>query len=365
MEDQDKTKDQLIDELRLHQIELEMQNEELKKSQDELEKSRDKYNDLYNFAPTGYLTVSNAGMIEEANLRAVQLLGVPRLSLIGRPIDRFISSEDGDVFYLHRRSCLDQQVRQTCEIRMVKGDGTVFFAQLESVAVVQDNEQPVQLRISIIDLTERKRMEKELEVREEKFRSIFENSLNSIVLAAPDGRILDANDAACQMFGRTRQELCEVGRDGVVDVTDSRLPAALEIAQREGKWRGELNHKRRDGTTFPAEAAVKTFPDSAGQDRVVVVTHDLTYRKGIESALLKSQERLELALEGADLGLWDLDLGTDRFFLGKRITEIAGYVFDEMEPTLESWLGLIHPDDRPQVEDHSNRVLKGFKTSLS
>ncbi len=80
----------LLQELRVHQIELEMQNEELHRTQVELESSRERYFDLYDLAPVGYVTLSEQGLILEANLTAATLLGVARGALVKRPLPRFI-----------------------------------------------------------------------------------------------------------------------------------------------------------------------------------------------------------------------------------------------------------------------------------
>ncbi len=80
----------LVYELDTYQIELELQNEELRLSQHELLESRDQYNDLYDFAPVGYLTISNKGLIFEANLTAAEMLGVERRFLSKQPFSNFI-----------------------------------------------------------------------------------------------------------------------------------------------------------------------------------------------------------------------------------------------------------------------------------
>jgi PAS domain-containing protein len=87
---------QTLHELRVHQIELEMQNEELRRAQVELDAARARYFDLYDLAPVGYCTLSEPGLILEANLTAATLLGVPRGALVKQPISRFILPEDQD-----------------------------------------------------------------------------------------------------------------------------------------------------------------------------------------------------------------------------------------------------------------------------
>ena len=90
---------QVLHELRVHQIELEVQNEELRRAQAELEASRARYFDLYDLAPVGYFTVSEQGLILEANLTAAGLLGVPRAALVNKPLTRFIVRGDQDIYF--------------------------------------------------------------------------------------------------------------------------------------------------------------------------------------------------------------------------------------------------------------------------
>ena len=96
-----------LHELQVHQIELEMQNEELRRTQEELEASRARYFDLYDLAPVGYFTLSEQGLILEANLTAARLLGVARGALVKQPLSRFILPEDQDIYYLHRKELLE------------------------------------------------------------------------------------------------------------------------------------------------------------------------------------------------------------------------------------------------------------------
>ena len=132
---------QLLHELRVHQIELEMQNEELRRTQEELEASRARYFDLYDLAPVGYFTLSEQGLILEANLTAATILDVPRGALINQPLTQSIVPEDQDIYYLHRKQLFETGAPQTCELRMVRQEARVsqFWARLESI-VVQDEE---------------------------------------------------------------------------------------------------------------------------------------------------------------------------------------------------------------------------------
>jgi PAS domain S-box-containing protein len=152
----------LIHELRVHQIELKMQNDELRRTQAELDATRQRYFDLYNLAPVGYFVLSHDGRILETNLTGANLLGVVRGQLIKQPITRFIFEEDQDVYYLHRRQLLTTGKTSTCELRMVKTDGTTFWVRL--TATTQDPSTSVDhgtdgvplSRVVLTDISEQK-----------------------------------------------------------------------------------------------------------------------------------------------------------------------------------------------------------------
>ncbi len=152
---------QMLHELQVHQIELEMQNEELRRVQAELEASRVRYFDLYDRAPVSYCTLSEKGLILEANLTTVSLLGVPRGKLVRQPITRFILPENQDIYYLQHRQLLKTGEAQTCELRMARKDGTQFWAHMDATLVEDADGLPVS-RVVISDITERKLAEEAL-----------------------------------------------------------------------------------------------------------------------------------------------------------------------------------------------------------
>jgi formate hydrogenlyase transcriptional activator len=153
----------LVEDLHIHQIELEIQNEELRRAQSDLEASRDRYSDLYDFAPVGYVTISEKGFILQANLSCVAMLGVERSSLIKKPFSRFVKKEDQDIFYRHRKTLFKSNAKQVCELKLVKNDRTQFHAQLESVAVKDTKGDIGQIRTTITDIHKRKLAEEALQ----------------------------------------------------------------------------------------------------------------------------------------------------------------------------------------------------------
>ncbi len=147
----------VLHELRVHQIELEMQNEELRRTQAELDSQRARYFDLYDLAPVGYLTVSDKGLIVQGNLTAAALLGAPRSNLAGRPFSQFILKEDQDTYYLRLKQLNETSEPQAVELRLLKKDGTAFWAQLQANSAGDAGAPGCRLALS--DITARKQVE--------------------------------------------------------------------------------------------------------------------------------------------------------------------------------------------------------------
>ncbi len=152
---------QALHELEVHQIELELQNEELRQAQAERDAAGARYFDFYDLAPVGYFTLSKQGLILEANLTAANLMDVARRDLVQKPLSRYIFKEDQDSYYLNSKLLFEKAAPQSWEMRLLKKDGTVFWARLEAIAAKDDDGAPV-CRTVISDITERKRAEQEL-----------------------------------------------------------------------------------------------------------------------------------------------------------------------------------------------------------
>jgi PAS domain S-box-containing protein len=151
--------EQLLHELRIYQVELDLQNEELRGNQGEHQIARDKYTELYDFAPVGYLTLDRQGTILEANLTAATQLGVVRSALVGTPLSRFVARDDQDVLYLHRRHVMEQEPPHLCDLHMQRADGTSFIGLLRSRVVRITTERVSQCYTILSDITALKQEE--------------------------------------------------------------------------------------------------------------------------------------------------------------------------------------------------------------
>jgi PAS domain S-box-containing protein len=155
----------LLHELQVHQIELEMQNDELRQAQVALEASYVRYTDLYDFAPVGYLTLDETGLILEANLTAARQLAIPRSRLLKQSFPLLAPREDREKLRGHLRQVFQSQERQSAEIRLAPKDRPGFFVQVDSI-FVQDAAGKGLCHTSFTDITDRKRAEEILRMNE-------------------------------------------------------------------------------------------------------------------------------------------------------------------------------------------------------
>lgn len=128
------------------------------------------------------------------------------------------------------------------------------------------------------------------QMKEDQYRLIFENSLDAILLTSPNGKIYRANQAACDMLQRTEEEICTIGREGIVVKGDPRVAVAIAQREKEGKIRVELNLIRKDGLTFPADVTSVIFRDEEGYRWTVVIMRDISEIKYTQDALRKARE---------------------------------------------------------------------------
>jgi PAS domain S-box-containing protein len=185
-----------------------------------------------------------------------------------------------------------------------------------------------------------------LTLGENVYRTFFENSLDAILITLDDGTILDANSAACKMFGWTRDELLKMGRAEIAEQTPQ-LFEAIRQRRDKGKFFGELTYIRKDSTRFPVELSSSFFINYDGREIVIIIARDITERKKTEKALIESEERLRLASKAAGLGTYSYEFDSGKAFYSDEFLAFYGLVPGE---TLELDSDLIPkallPEDR-------------------
>lgn len=175
-----------------------MQNDELRRVQQELENSRSRLAELFDFAPVAYVTLDSEGIIREANLAAASLLGVNRGQLLFKKLTGFIANESQDAFYLHQHHARTRPVEQSCELKMLRNDGSIFFAAVKTRADRTRRDRRAkrpQWLVTLTDITGQKRAELALRESERFAISTLDSLSNHIAILDESGAILAVNRA--------------------------------------------------------------------------------------------------------------------------------------------------------------------------
>ena len=324
-----------------------MQNEELRRVQGEFEKARDSYSHLYDFAPVGYFTMNQKGIIDEANLTIASMLGIDRTALIGQPFTRFVPRDDQDTFYKHRQRLLETEAPQSCELRLVKKNGHEFYVRLECMPIT-NREDFKQLRMAVIEVTEskqaedallkahcelerrveertaefaktnheltgeideRKRVEETLRKSEERYRRLAENSPDMIYrMSLPDGKYEYVSPAAARIFGYSPEVWYENPRfireiihpdshsyfeTGWENLLNGHVPPTYEY---------KIIHKDKS-VRWINQRNILVKGDNGSPVAIEGILSDITERKRAEEALRGSEEKFKNLFDNMNSGV--------------------------------------------------------------
>ncbi len=200
---------ELAHELQVHQLELEAQNEDLRRTQQELQESLDLYNELYNRAPIGFLTLDPKRHMHHVNLNAARLLGAEPPQLEGRRLAGFVDADDQEAFHLHCRQALETQEVQTCELRLQPASGPRLDVMLQTVVAPVERMGPGCLHVVLEDISQRRRAAEQIRRDRRRLRSM----VHALTLAEERERrriATDLHDSACQLVALAQMKVSEL-----------------------------------------------------------------------------------------------------------------------------------------------------------
>ncbi len=314
----------LIHELEVHQIELEMQNEELRRTQEKLLESRDTYHALYDFAPIGYFTIDKKALIQQVNLTGAELLGLQRNKLLDTKFSRFISPDYQDEFYFHCKKIFESRTKQTCDLKLVKQDGTHFDARLDSLFVQAKAAPSVQFRTAVSDITERVQAKKVLQDSEEKFRLMFDHMVSGSALAEVlfdkkgkpyDYRFLEVNPAFEVLTGIKRRRI--IGKT-LLEIYPGTEPYWLDSIEKVA-LKGNPVQIENYHQGLSRHYSVSAFRPKAGQ--VAITFIDISERVRFEDALQRAHDDLENRVEERTAELKDVNTHLKKEIVNRKKAE--------------------------------------------
>jgi PAS domain S-box-containing protein len=279
----------------------------------ELEAARDRYVDLYDFSPSGHLTLDTHGTIMEANLRVGTLLGINRKELIGQPLARFIAAGDAGTFHRHCQEVLKTGTRQTCEVHLWEGAGGSRYVYFESCAVYGETRPITHWRTVLLDISDRKLAEQQLESQRAQLAAIIGSAMDAIITVDEEARVVlfdraaefmflcPSADAIGQPFDRFIPERFRHVRHGYMSAL-ARPQATSHSMERPATLFG----LRADGQEFPFEASI-SHVEVSGQNLFTFILRDITERKVAEEALRASDAFTRTVLNSLPLHVCVLD----------------------------------------------------------
>ncbi|MEI7435135.1 MAG: PAS domain S-box protein, partial [Methanomicrobiales archaeon] len=297
--------------LNINQVEIDTQAEELRRANLELVESRDKYLDLYDFAPLGYLTLSDKARITNVNLTGATLLGVERGKLLSAPFSKFVAEKDIDPWHRYFRNVEGREEKQVCTLMLIRADGSNFPARMEGVRTT-GSDGAIAVRIAITDISDIMDAEDALRESEGIFNEFLIHSPVHVYIKDEKLRLIKLSESFLELLGKPISEL--IGKDSYdllpPDFAEHAMADDLKVLQESTEVINEeqLGHKTYTTIKFPIHRAGK--PDYLGGFSI-----DITGRKKAEEALREVNEYLQNLLDyaNAPIIVWDPNFMITRF----------------------------------------------------
>ena len=300
----------MLHELQVHQVELELQNAELQESRDRAESLLENYTDLYDFAPVGYVSLDESGVILEANLTSTALLGIERSQLINRCLPIWIPEAGRPIFLTFLKEVFAGSRNAGCEVLVRKEGGGTFWAAFRATSAFSLKETRKWCRLTFGDITPRIDAERALRESEKRYQTLFDVIPAAVYSCDTKGVIQDFNRRAAQLWGRapvlgdTTEKFCgslKLFRPDGTFMPHAQCPMAEVVSGKRPEVRdAEVIIERADGSRIIVVVNIRPLENEHGAvTGAINCFYDITERKRAEEAqrrvdvLAASNQKLE------------------------------------------------------------------------
>ena len=217
------------------------------------------------------------------------------------------------------------------------------------------------------EIADRNRAEAALRESEERFRGTFENAAVGVAHGDADGRLLRVNERLCDIIGYSREELLARTFQDVTHPDDLASNVELYMTLMRGEslsFSLEKRYIRKDGSLVWVNVSVSLQRDAAGKPAyAIALIQDISERKQAEEALRLANARLDLAVRGSNIGIWEFDMPDGAVERSRahfiNVWEQLGLDRPESPPDFAAVMALVHPDDRERLEQAIGAYLSG------
>jgi PAS domain S-box-containing protein len=330
------------------------------------------YKSLYDHAPVGYCLLSETGIILNANYKAAAILEIERDALLSQRLSRFVLHEAQEEFYRLKKRLEEDSPPESLELWMVRGDGSPFWAHLESRLVRDELETESSWKIHLVisDATARHQMATKLCESSDRFKYAIEATREGLWDLDLKTQKVFLSSQWLKLVGYQDEKIADhvdfffslVHPEDLPHVHTSledHLQGKTTVKQLEIR----LRHKSGEYRWFFDKGEVVSWDAEGYPDRMVGTIADITKRKRAEAALQESEFRWKFAIEGSGDGLWDWDIVTGKVFYSTRWKDMLGYAEHEIGDQASEWEERVHPEDQAQMHVNMEDCLDG-RTSL-
>jgi PAS domain S-box-containing protein/putative nucleotidyltransferase with HDIG domain len=310
----------------------------------------------------GYFETDLAGNLVFVNEPLCRISGYSKDTLLGMNNREYTDAETAkrmyELFSGIYRTGTPVKVK---DFQILRKDGTKLNLEISASLIRNSDGQPLGFRGIALNVTERKQIEESLKETEKRYRSLFEESLDAIVITDRKGRLVDANKAALDLFRLSREEMAKTSfKEFYIDPKDGER-FEQEIEAKGSVQDFEVNLKKRDGAVMTCLLFVTAKQENGnGIVGYQGIIRDITNKRATETALQQSEERYKQLLNHAPAGIYEVDFLRRTFVsVNDVMCEYTGYTKEELLSL--SPFDILTEESKNHFMERMTRVLSGEK----